>query len=455
MIPAIILCAGKGRKIWPYASVRPKPLVPLANEPVLLHLVNTLKKAGIQRIVVSFQDNEQEYRLCLNGIAGVELTRVVASSGTADTLLKTVNSNDTGRFFVFYGDTVIHTEDVRTFVQKTESESSTAVLLSRYTGQDPGNWLLCTVRDGKVADILGHPRDTGTHRFAGFIFNRASILPFLESAPGYFPDVQAGMMPPEERYLEAALSRLVRSGISVEVVETSHPFFDIDKPWHILHGNEYLVRTTCGALPQTPDSAKIDKTACITGNVLLGEGSSIGKNVVVNGSIKVGRNTRIDNGAIIDGEAVIGDNCVIEHYCYIGGGSSIGNSCVIRHCAEFTGILLEQVYLYHYMEMQGIIGTNTDVGAATVCGDMRFDDGTTAHHVFGRREHPGIFANAIYLGDYCRTGVNAVLMPGTKTGVYSIIGPGVVFSGDLPERTMVTAQQELTYTPWGPERYGW
>ena len=58
-------------------------------------------------------------------------------------------------------------------------------------------------------------------------------------------------------------------------------------------------------------------------------------------------------------------------------------------------------------------------------------------------------------GDYSRTGVNAIIMPGKRTGAYSVVGAGVVLYEDLPDREMVTVRQELERRPWGPEQYGW
>jgi len=59
------------------------------------------------------------------------------------------------------------------------------------------------------------------------------------------------------------------------------------------------------------------------------------------------------------------------------------------------------------------------------------------------------------MGEFCRTGVNAIIMPGCKIGSYSIIGPGVILYEDVPSKTMVLAKQELIKKEWGPERYGW
>ena len=120
-----------------------------------------------------------------------------------------------------------------------------------------------------------------------------------------------------------------------------------------------------------------------------------------------------------------------------------------------AGVLFDKVYLYHYCEMSGVFGSATDIGAATVCGTLRFDDADTAIQVEGRYEVPPNGANATYMGDYCRTGVNAIIMPGRRIGSYSVVGPGVILYDDVPSKTMIMAKQELITKPWGPERYGW
>ena len=66
----------------------------------------------------------------------------------------------------------------------------------------------------------------------------------------------------------------------------------------------------------------------------------------------------------------------------------VGGGCVVSHAAELSGVIFDGVYLYHYMEIYGIVGTNTDIGAATVCGSLRFDDDNTIHRIRGRREYP-------------------------------------------------------------------
>jgi bifunctional UDP-N-acetylglucosamine pyrophosphorylase/glucosamine-1-phosphate N-acetyltransferase len=226
----------------------------------------------------------------------------------------------------------------------------------------------------------------------------------------------------------------------------------------MLTANVYMVRKRTGQLTQHvfEEGSVVSDKACIKGYIHLGRNSYIGDNVLIKGSVIAGDNTIIDNGAIINGDAIIGDNTVIRNYCQVYDGVSIGDNCILDHGAEFIGgMIMDKVYLYHYCEMFGAIGSYTDIGAATVCGILRFDDGETQQLVKGRRETPAAFGNAVYLGDYCRTGVNAILMPGCKVGSYSVVGPGVILNRDLEENSFIEIKQELTVKTWNTDKYGW
>ncbi len=49
---AVILAGGKGTRLKPYTYVLPKPLVPVGEKPILAILIEQLKKAGIQDLVL-------------------------------------------------------------------------------------------------------------------------------------------------------------------------------------------------------------------------------------------------------------------------------------------------------------------------------------------------------------------------------------------------------------------
>ena len=66
--------------------------------------------------------------------------------------------------------------------------------------------------NGEVGNIKGHPRDECTHFFAGFAFD-SSMETFLRNNSGRFTNIQVGMMPPQEGYLEMSLADYITSGI--------------------------------------------------------------------------------------------------------------------------------------------------------------------------------------------------------------------------------------------------
>ncbi len=204
------------------------------------------------------------------------------------------------------------------------------------------------------------------------------------------------------------------------------------------------------------EDARVDPNAEIGGYLVVGKGSLIGPGVKIKGNLWVGDNAKVIDGAIVGRDVSISDDSIVRDYCSIEPRSSIGKACVVGHAAEFGGILMDGAYSYHYGEYWGIIGRSADLGAATVCGNLRFDDQRTSHRIKGRRETPASNgANAAYLGDYTRTGVNAILMPGVKVGPYSVIGSGVILNEDLANNSLVYVKQELVRTSWGPSKYGW
>jgi bifunctional UDP-N-acetylglucosamine pyrophosphorylase/glucosamine-1-phosphate N-acetyltransferase len=176
---------------------------------------------------------------------------------------------------------------------------------------------------------------------------------------------------------------------------------------------------------------------------------------VIQGDIWLADGAQIDNGAILGGPVIVGRDTIVRDYSYIGAYSTLGAKGIYGHGAEFGGVALDTVYCYHYCEIAGVVGEAVDFGAATVCGNLRFDDGRTMWRVKGRAEMPAHGANLAYFGDFCRTGVNAIIMPGRRIGVYSVVGAGVIAYDDVPDRQLVTVKQELVTRPWGPEKYGW
>lgn len=459
---AYILAAGLGSRIAPYDQCRPKCLLPVGGQPLLDHILDALATTSVERTVVAAGRYATDIRNATVDRPDVEVCAVGATDGTAETLAACLADDGTSKgtsdgALVQYGDVLLSDDDLARLLTYAESDpTSVHALVAKINDDESGDWIVARVEGDRVTSLVGHPRGGPAWRVAGVVLP-AGFRGRLEACPTYFPNVEVGMMPPPERHLEAAIETWRHDGNPVYAVHTTAPTVDLDKPWHILEANEIWLSRECAALTENElaDGARIDKTASIDGHIRLGKNSRIGRNVIIRGSLIAGDDVVIDAGAIINGNAAIGDGSFVGNACFIEGGSVVGRHCVVSHAAELSGVIFDGVYLYHYMEIYGVVGENTDIGAATVCGSLRFDDGATSHRIRGRREIPRHHSNATFIGDYCRTGVNATIMPGKKVGPYGIVGPGVLLEDDLPPGTGIRVKQTQERFSWGPNRYGW
>jgi len=456
MYSAIILAAGAGHKAWPYGEFRQKCTLPVANTPMVRRLVQNLIEVGCNQIIVVVGHHRQQVCGAVADLPGVEFVTQNPLDGTAAAALLATPKLTNDRYLIVYGDIVTSVGNFRRLIEAFDSSGAEAAGMIHPLGdEDCSNWICAGFNGDCLTGIEGHPRG-GSHRLCGIYAFKASATNYLLRNPGLVTRVPVGGMPPVESEVAQSVQVMLDDGRAVLAVPTAEFFVDVDKPWHILEANRRLIDYLAKRIDrdEIADGASISDAAEIVGHVVLGKNSVIGPRVVVKGTLIAGANNNITNGAILHGNILVGNQCRISDYCDVGG-SAIGNRCIIGHGAEMSGVMMDKVYLYHYCEMSGVFGCATDIRAATVCGTLRFDDRDTPIQIDGRYETPPVGANATYMGDYCRTGVNAIIMPGRRIGSYSVVGPGVILYEDVPSKTMVMAKQELITKPWGPNRYGW
>lgn len=450
---AIILTAGPGHRFWPYATIRNKGASPIANVPNIRRLLDSVAEIGVRRVVVVLGHQPGSVRAALVGCSA-DVAFVEGAGGTAGAVLAGAAALGDECFLVVYGDVVTTTENLRHFVTAHEAgELPGAAMWDPMPAAEGSLWCAAEVEDGQLREIVGHESEAQKRLCGVFAVDR-SILPVLEANPGYMKRVPVGGMPPMEPDFAQSLNDWDRPILAVEAADF---VVDLDKPWHLLEANRLMARHLCSSLTENEidPTARIDDGAEIVGPIRIGPGVEIGKRVVIEGPAIVAEGTRIVNGAILRGTNIIGAQTRISDYCLLGESTVVGSDCIVGHGAEMDGVMMDGSYLWHYCEISGVVGLSVDIGAATVCGTLRFDDGPARHKVRGRREKPVFGSDATYLGDYCRTGVNVITMPGAKVGCYSCVGAGIVVYGDVPDRTLRILKQDTVDRPWGPERYGW
>jgi bifunctional N-acetylglucosamine-1-phosphate-uridyltransferase/glucosamine-1-phosphate-acetyltransferase GlmU-like protein len=81
---AIILAAGKGKRM---TSDLPKVLVPVCGQPMLRYVLDAVRAAGIQRIVVVIGYRGELVRQELAGEAGIEFAEQTEQLGTGHAVM--------------------------------------------------------------------------------------------------------------------------------------------------------------------------------------------------------------------------------------------------------------------------------------------------------------------------------------------------------------------------------
>src|SRR5260370_38098818 len=54
-VKAVLMAGGEGSRLRPLTIIRPKPMVPIVNRPVMEHVLNLLKHHGITEVIVTVQ----------------------------------------------------------------------------------------------------------------------------------------------------------------------------------------------------------------------------------------------------------------------------------------------------------------------------------------------------------------------------------------------------------------
>ena len=459
----LILAGGTGSKTWPYSETRHKTLMPISGKPLVIWLLNNIPNIEEQRIFIgvnqanyndfiyTLNQTPEAHSLILNKI--LKIVKINNNSGPASTLLElsqqVVESPEP--CLVLNADCYVAKEDLDTLISE---ESDFTLLLSPLSPENCSDRIVFNAKNS--LDFKYHPRnDSYQHELIAFKVESSFFNLLSLGLPSVFNHLQCGMMPTDERFIEPVLAHWGEKNTPKQII-TQHRAVNVDYPWDFLVLNEFINERRCRQLTQNnlAKKATISDKAILRGFVSLGEGSSIGDNVIINGNVIVGKNSHITDGAILEGDIVIGNNCTIKEYCKVFSGSSIGNNCIVSHGAELEGIILDKTYLYHYSEIFGILGYAVDIAAGTAFGTLRFDDQKPTHNVNGRRITPSEFGNAIFMGDFTRTGVNTTIMPGVKVGCKSVIGSNVCLDKDLASNKSLMLKQELIEKEWGAHKYG-
>lgn len=373
----VVLAAGEGKRMRPLTARRPKVMLPVANRPMMEHLVLAARDAGITEFIFVVGYGEREVRNHFgNGERfGIHVAYAPQrqQAGTADAL-RSAQNLVTGPFLAMNGDMILDSTDVARMIDAPAPAMGTS------TTDHPGDFGVVLVENGRVISLeekSKHPKsniiNAGAYAFTLEIFDLLAGV---------------GVSARGELELTDALGVLIaRHELGAVPFST---WMDIGYPWDLLDAN-----------------------AALLGGLTSQNEGVIEEGVHLSGTVAIGSGTVIKSGTYIEGPCTIGKNCRIGPHAYLRGATSIGDECHIGHCTEIKNtVIMAKTKIPHFNYIgDSVIGSGCNFGAGTKIANLRHDHGPvkaggkdTRHTKFG-----AVVGDNVHFGINCSVNVGSVL----------------------------------------------
>ena len=395
----VVLAAGEGKRMRPLTAKRPKVMLPLANRPMMEHLVLAARDAGITEFIFIVGYGEREIRRHFGDGArwGVHIEYATQrhQRGTADAV-GAARDLVTGPFLVMNGDMILKREDIADLCRKKPA----CMCIS--TTDHPGDYGVVLTENGVITSLEEKSKqpksnliNAGAYLFSPDIFDLIDTVHPSPRGEFELTDALAGLV--EQRQLHAHYLSY---------------WMDVGYPWDMLDANSTLMEHL-----EPANNGKVEGGVTLQGSVVIGEG------------------TVIKSGTYIEGPCVIGKNCRIGPHAYIRGATSIGDDCHVGHCSELkNSIIMSGTKIPHFNYIgDSVIGTGCNFGAGTKIANLRNDHADI--RVCGEDTRRKKFGAVI--GDDVRFGINCSINVGTMIGSDAQFAPNTFIEGCIGDKTII------------------
>ncbi len=397
---AVILAAGKGTRMGPLTENRPKAMLPIANRPLLEHIIVAIRAAGIRKflVVTGYCKEKIKDRFGDGDSLGVDIEYIEQQNqkGTADAIAA-ARDFISERFLVTNGDVLTGIQDMKNILDAREE-----VVMAAKRVASPEQYGILYVKGNRVEKIVEKP-ETALSNLAN-----AGIYVF---EPSIFDAIDGTSPSPRGEYeITDSIQSLIDSGKTSGYVSLEK-WQDIGFPWHLLEANEMMLKND--------EDVQWD---------IRGE---VEPYVTLKGFVGVGEGTVIRNGAYITGPVIIGKDCDIGPNCYIRPFTSIGDDVRIGNAVEVkNSIIMNKTHIGHLSYIgDSIIGEQCNFGAGTKVANLRHDGRTVLVELGGKKFDSGKRKLGVIMGDGVHTGINSMLNVGTTIAGGAYIEPGEFVKG--------------------------
>lgn len=202
--------------------------------------------------------------------------------------------------------------------------------------------------------------------------------------------------------------------IAAELLES------VEFPWEALPKlKEFIVR-----LGNTLSSEEYEKQG---EDIWIAKSAKVAKTACFNGPLIIGKNAEIRHCAFIRGSVIVGENAVV------------GNSTELKNVVLFNKV---QVPHYNYVG-DSILGYCSHMGAGSITSNVKSDKTKVTLWYGGDKIGTGLKKMGAVLGNFVEVGCNSVLNPGTIIGSNTNIYPLSMVRGYVPGGSIYKSKGEI------------
>ncbi|HJJ28675.1 MAG TPA: NDP-sugar synthase [Methanocorpusculum sp.] len=370
---ACIMCGGEGTRLRPLTFERPKPCIPVANQPSIVHLVTHLANLGFTDIVITigYLGDDIQKALGDGSLYGANITYVSEEIklGTAGSVKNAQKYLDDAPFLVVGGD---HMTDLNLLeFYREHMASSATVSIGLISVEDP--------REFGIAEVDANLRIRRFHEkpAPGEIFSNLASTGIYVCDPKIFEFI------PENTKFDFAKNLfplLMEKGFQINGWLARGNWTDVGNPAMLRAAEKWML---AGSGATSVLGTLNVKDAHITGPVKFGDGITLGAGSRVIGPVLIGNGVTIGENVIIGPYTSIGNNCVIKDNVKLFS-SSLYKGCILGENTTISGSIVD---------IDTHIGNNCSIEHNTVVGPRTvIRNGVTIHS--GVRIWPDVIIEA-------------------------------------------------------------
>ncbi len=308
---AIIPCAGRGKRLHPLTFTNAKPVIPIANKPLVLYAIEAIKQVGITEIGLVVGDNGNDLKNVLGDGSdyGVKLEYIFQEKplGIAHTIKVSQDFLGDESFLMYLGDNLLQ-DTLEGPVEKFTNNKCNSVIVLCET-EKPELFGIALIENNRVVKLIEKPKDSPS--------NLAAIGIYLFDKTVH--DIIKNQKPSGRGELEItdAIQGLIDNGARVEHHTITGWWIDAGNPDDMIETNRLVLQDLKGTI-----EGEVDEDSSVKGNVIIGKGSKIEKST-------------------IRGPVIIGENCIIRN-SFVGSFTSIGSDSILDDCEVEYSVIMEE-----------------------------------------------------------------------------------------------------------------